>query len=186
MIDTERLILRGWRDTDRAPFYAMGRDVEVMRYLGGIRIRAETDAAIDRQIALQDTLGHCFWALERREDDAFLGFCGLKPGPAGTPIEDEIEIGWRLRRDAWGEGYAREAAQASLAWGWANLPVLEITAITVPGNTRSWGLMERLGMMRDAASDFDHPDVAQGDPLRRHITYRIARLNSAGGGSTTR
>ena len=91
------------------------------------------------------------------------------------PITDEIEIGWRLAHDAWGQGYAREAAEASLAWGWANLPVPTIAAITVPANTRSRGLMERLGMVRVADGDFDHPDVPDGSPLQRHILYRIAR-----------
>jgi RimJ/RimL family protein N-acetyltransferase len=186
VIETGRLVLRGWRDADRAPFHAMCRDAEVMRYLGGLRTPAESDEAVDRQIALQETLGHCFWAIERREDGAFLGFCGLKPGPENTPIAADIEIGWRLRRDSWGQGYAREAAQECLSWGWAHLDALEIAAITVPGNVRSWGLMERLGMRRDVATDFDHPSLPEGDPLRAHITYRIGRINSAAGGSTMR
>jgi RimJ/RimL family protein N-acetyltransferase len=175
VIATERLILRGWRDADREPFHAMGNDPEVMRYLGPPMSREASDGAIDRQNALQEALGHCFWAIERREDGAFLGFCGLKPGLESTPIADDIEIGWRLRRDAWGQGYAREAAQASLAWAWANLDVRRVIAITVPPNARSWGLMERLGMTRDPAGDFDHPAVAMGNPLRRHLTYRLAR-----------
>jgi len=175
VIETGRLILRGWRDADRVPFHAMGNDPEVMRYLGPPMAREAVDAAVDRQNALLDELDHCFWAIERRVDGAFLGFCGLKPGPAGTPISGDIEIGWRLRRDAWGQGYAREAARASLDWGWANLEVPEIVAITVPANTPSWGLMERLGMTRDSAGDFDHPALADGNPLRRHLTYRIAR-----------
>jgi RimJ/RimL family protein N-acetyltransferase len=186
MIETERLILRGWRDADRAPFHAMGNDPEVMRYLGPPMTREASDAAVDRQNALLGEVGHCFWAIERRSDGTFLGFCGLKPGPEGTPIAKQIEIGWRLRSDAWGQGYAREAAQASLNWSWANLDAQEIAAITVLANTRSWGLMERLGMRRDIAADFDHPALPEGNPLRRHITYRIARISSAAGGSTER
>jgi RimJ/RimL family protein N-acetyltransferase len=180
VIETERLILRRWRNTDRAPFHAMGRDPEVMRYLGPLQTRAETDVAIDRQNALLDSTGHCFWAIERRGDGAFIGFCGLKPGPERTPIAGDIEIGWRLLRDAWGQGYAREAAAASLDWGWANLSVAQIAAITVLANTRSWGLMERLGMVRDATGDFDHPALLEGDALRRHLTYRIARSRPRG------
>jgi RimJ/RimL family protein N-acetyltransferase len=114
-----------------------------------------------------------FWAIERREDGAFLGFCGVKPGAEDTPIEGEIEIGWRLAHEHWGKGYAREAAQASLDWVWANLDADHVAAITTPGNSNSWGLMERLGMTRAPEDDFDHPK-AVGD-LIPHITYRIAR-----------
>ena len=173
MIETARLILRQWREEDIAPFLAMGQDDEVMRYLGPPMTRADARSAYDRMATVQAELGHCFWALERTADRAFIGFCGLLPGK--PPIEGEIEIGWRLARAAWGQGYAREAAAASLAWGWEYLDVPAITAITVPANTRSWGLMERLGMTRAADGDFDHPELAPGDPLRRHLTYRIAR-----------
>ena len=106
----------------------------------------------------------------------FLGFCGLKMMPEGIPgLEDTIEIGWRLRRDAWGKGYAREAAEASLHWGWDNLPADRICAITTPGNVRSWGLMERLGMTRRHDLDFMHPNLQPDDPLAPHITYEMLR-----------
>jgi RimJ/RimL family protein N-acetyltransferase len=134
---------------------------------------AEESAA--RQNGFFASHGYCFWAIERKADGFFLGFCGLKPGPDGTPIAGRVEIGWRLARDAWGKGYAREAAAASIAWGWANTDAPEILAMTNIGNVRSWGLMERLGMARDHAGDFDHPAVAVGDPLRPHILYRIRR-----------
>lgn len=175
MIETERLILRGWRDGDVAPFHAMGNDAEVMRYLGPPMSRADAQAAKERMNATLAQRGYCFWAIERKADGEFLGFCGVKPGPSDTPIADDMEIGWRLRRDAWGQGYAREAAEAALAWAWANTDVPAIAAITVTANANSWGLMERLGMTRDPAGDFDHPAVPEGDPLKRHMTYRIAR-----------
>lgn len=174
MIETERLILRGWRDEDHAPFEAMGRSPAVMEHLGALQTDEQVAAAIARQQAFQASHGHCFWAIERRADRAFLGFCGLKPGTVG-PIEGEVEIGWRFGRDFWGQGYAREAAAASLVWGWRHLDTPTIAAITVAANTRSWGLMERLGMMRIADGDFDHPAVPDGSPLKRHILYRIAR-----------
>jgi RimJ/RimL family protein N-acetyltransferase len=175
MIETERLILRGWRDDDIAPFHAMGNDPEVMRYLGPPMSRDDVVAAAERQNGFLASLGYCFWAIERRADGAFLGFCGLKPGPDGTPLADQVEIGWRLARVAWGQGYAREAADASIAWGWANTGAPEIAAMTNVGNDRSWGLMERLGMVRDHSGDFEHPAVPIGDPLRPHIVYRINR-----------
>ena len=173
MIETARLILRPWRQADVAPFHAMGQEAEVMRYLGPPPKRAEAQAAHDRMLACQAEHGMCFWAVERRADAAFIGFCGLKPGK--PPIEPDVEIGWRLARAAWGHGYAREAAAASLAWGWAHLDVRSIAAITVPANVRSWGLMERLGMTRCPDEDFAHPDLPIGDPLSRHILYRLAR-----------
>jgi RimJ/RimL family protein N-acetyltransferase len=175
-LPTERLILRGWRESDVEPFHAKCNDARVMEYLGPPLSLEDTKAAMLRQTGFQASHGYCFWIVERRENGAMLGFCGLKPGPAGTPLEGRIEIGWRLRADAWGKGYAREAAQASLDWGFANLPdAARIWAITVPANSRSWGLMERLGMARHADLDFDHPGQSADSPLRRHITYSIGR-----------
>lgn len=175
MIETERLILRGWRDSDVAPFHAMGNDPDVMRYLGPPMTLADAQSAADRQNDFIASHGYCFWAIERKADAQFLGFCGIKPGPEGTPIAGEVEIGWRLRRDAWGKGYAREAAEAAIAWVWANTGATDIAAMTVLANANSWGLMERLGMTRDHAADFDHPAVPDDSPLKRHIVYRIAR-----------
>ncbi len=173
MIETPRLLLRAWSEDDIAPFHAMGQDSEVMQYLGPAMTHADARRAHDMMTACQTEHGYCFWALERKGGAAFLGFCGLKPGK--EPIVGETEIGWRLRRDAWGQGYAREAAEASLGWGWSNLDIPAITAITTPDNRASWGLMERLGMTRYPDEDFDHPGVPDDSPLKRHILYRITR-----------
>ncbi|WP_066794980.1 GNAT family N-acetyltransferase [Sphingomonas soli] len=172
MIQSERLILRGWEDRDREPFHAMGQDERVMATLGPLLWREETDALIDRFQGILAANGFTFWAMERRTDGAFLGFCGLKPGAADTPIEGEVEIGWRLAFEHWGQGYAREAAQASLDWAWAN-GVESVAAITHNGNVRSWGLMERLGMTRCPEDDFNHPLAI--DRLKPHVTYRIRK-----------
>ncbi|KAB7648305.1 GNAT family N-acetyltransferase [Polymorphobacter fuscus] len=179
MITTERLILRPWCDADAAPFHAMGRDPEVMRFLGPLQTPAETDAAIARMVASQAAHGHCFWAVERLDTAGFIGFCGLKHAPDGIAgLAGDIEIGWRLARPAWGQGFAREAATASLDWGFTALAIDRIIAITTAGNVRSWGLMERLGMARRHDLDFDHPALPAGDPLRPHITYAIGRPGS--------
>lgn len=174
-IPTERLILRPWREADHGALLALCSDPRVMEFLGPTQTEAEVHGMIARLRACQAEHGYCFWAVERREDGAVLGFCGLKPGQAGTPIEGSIEIGWRLAADAWGKGYAREAAQASLAWGWANLDADAIWAITAPANVRSWGLMERLGMTRHADLDFAFPDSGPDGPLSACITYSIRR-----------
>lgn len=175
MIETGRLILRRWQESDRAPFHAMGNDSRVMEFLGAPQSLDDVDAAMARQNGFIDRLGHAFWAIERRSDGAFLGFCGIKPGAIGTPIENLPEIGWRLAAEHWGQGYAKEAALASIAWGWAHLADDMIWAITVPANIRSWGLMERIGMARRHDLDFDFPGFAVDHPLREHICYAIER-----------
>lgn len=172
MIGTDRLILRGWRESDREPFAAMGRDAQVMAHLGPLISRDQADAVVARMQALQAARGFCFWAVERRADGQFLGFCGLKTCPPGIPhLADDIEIGWRLARAAWGQGYAREAAQASLAWGFATLKPPRIFAMTVEANVNSWGLMQRLGMTLRPELDFLHPAVPADSPLNPHIVY---------------
>ncbi|NML05156.1 GNAT family N-acetyltransferase [Sphingomonas sp. G-3-2-10] len=173
MIETERLILRGWKDSDLDPFAAMSQDPRVMATLGPLMSRDEAAAVITRIEGIREAHGYTFWAIERREDGAFLGFCGVKPGAEDTPIAGEVEIGWRLAHDHWGKGYAREAAQASLDWVWTHLDADQVAAITTPGNSNSWGLMERLGMVRAPEDDFDHPKAI--GHLIPHITYRIAR-----------
>jgi RimJ/RimL family protein N-acetyltransferase len=175
MIETERLRLRGWIRSDRAPFFRMCNDPAVMEYLGPPMSMGDVEDATERQNAFLARYGFCFWAVERKEDGAFLGFCGLKPGPEDTPIWGRIEIGWRLATAHWGQGYAREAAEACLEWAWANCDADRVWAITVSGNDRSWGLMERLGMQRHAELDFVHPEPDVADRLKPHITYSIGR-----------
>lgn len=176
MIETERLILRPWRNDDVEPFMAGLDTPAVTRWLGGLKGKSDYLAAAERMTTAQKRDGHCFWIVERRIDAAVLGFCGIRrTDHPGTPVHEEAELGWRLREDAWGAGYAKEAALASIAWGWANLAVDRLIAYTVSGNTASWGLMERLGMNRAIDLDFDHPDYPQGHELCRHIVYSIAR-----------
>ena len=174
-IETARLVLRDWREDDVAPMHAMGQDARVMEFLGPLSDRAEAERIVRGQTLNQSLFGHCFWAVERRDDGAMLGFCGVNRGPRGHPLEDKLEIGWRLAHDVWGQGYAREGAQATLDWVWDNLHDAVVWSMTTPGNGRSWGLMERLGMVRHNNLDFDHPDVPDGSALKRHITYSIAR-----------
>lgn len=180
MITTERLILRPWTEEDLDPFYAMCSDPRVMATLGPLMTRDETADLIRRCQERQEATGHCFWAMERRVDGVLIGWCGAIVGNPELPIAGEIEIGWRVAADEWGKGYAREAAEATLDWVWKNLDVDSVAAITTPGNIRSWGLMERLGMVRAKEDDFDHPNVPLDSALRPHITYRILRPTVAG------
>ncbi len=173
-LDTPRLILRDWRDADLDAFAAMSADPVVMETLGPLMTRDEADALLSRAKAIAAEHGHTFWAVERKSDAQMIDWCGIIRGSVG-PVEGKAEIGWRLAADAWGQGYAKEAALASLDWGFANLADDAIWAITSTGNARSWGLMERLGMIRHPDLDFEHPRVAEGSPLKSHITYSIAR-----------
>jgi len=172
VIETARLVLRRWGDHDRDPYYRLCRDSRVMEFLGPLQSRRVTNAFINRQIATLATTTSCLWVVERQSDSAFLGICGMQPGPRDTPLEGRIEIGWRFNYDFWGKGYAREAACASLEWGWRHLDTDSIWAITIPANTRSWGLMERLGLVRQHDLDFDHPALDRDDPHSHHIVYR--------------
>lgn len=175
MIETPRLVLRVTHPRDRPAMMAQFADPDVMRYLLPVADEAAYDAMIERNEGYRLDYGYTFWSVERRTDGVVIGTCGLKPGALGTPIAGLVEIGWRLSRDTWGQGYAREAAQATFAWGWANTDAARIVAITVPDNVASWTLMERLGMTRVAGGDFDHPLVPDGSPLKRHVLYTMDR-----------
>lgn len=176
MIQTERLILRPWREEDKPVFHALVNTPRMMEHFGGPTTREKHDAILDRMIDQQARNGHCMWALELRETGELIGVCGLRiGGHPGTPVPEELEIGWRLGEAYWGQGLVREAAEASLAWGWANTDRPRIAAWTVIGNTRSWGLMERIGMVRRADLDFRHPDYGVDDPFGAMIVYAIDR-----------
>lgn len=172
-LDTERLILRDWRDEDLDALAAMGQDPQVMATLGPLLDRAGSADLLGRLRAMADEHGHTFWAIERKADGRTLGFTGIIRGRDG-PVADKLEIGWRLASDCWGHGYASEAARASLDWARAHRPGEDVYAITSVTNTRSRAVMERLGMVHQPELDFDHPRVSEGDPLRAHVTYRKA------------
>jgi RimJ/RimL family protein N-acetyltransferase len=170
VIVTPRLRLRPWRDEDAAAHAALVADPLVRATLGPPP--ADSMEVVRRQQALQAELGHCFWVLEPAATGRFAGWSGLKPGR--PPIAGELEIGWTVAPALWGQGLAREAAAAVLAWAWATLAVPQVTAITSVGNVRSRALMERLGMTRYPDEDFAAADVADA-ALRPHVVYRIAR-----------
>ena len=172
-IETERLILRDWREEDWQPFFAGTNTPAVMRWLGGVLPEERHQWMRDRLEGYTRDHGHTFWVVERKEDGALLGFCGLKRSNQPGGPQGDFEVGWRLREDAWGKGYAREAAQASLDHAFAKLGAPEVIALTVPGNEASWGLMVRLGMERREDLDFDNADF---DPDGgRIIVYSLTR-----------
>jgi RimJ/RimL family protein N-acetyltransferase len=178
-IQTERLTLRSFAEADRAPFAAMNADPEVMRHFREALDRATSDALVDRILEAWEGDNVGLWAVARRSDDTFLGFVGLSAPTFEAHFTPAVEVGWRLARDGWGHGYATEAARAALAFGFETLGLQEIVSFTTVDNIRSRRVMERLGMTRDPADDFDHPGLPPGHPLRRHVLYRLRRRRAA-------
>ena len=172
---TERLELRQWRESDREPFAALNADPVVMEHFPGLLTRDQADALIDRHRALLEAGEPGLFAVEESATGTFIGFVGLAAPKFEAVFTPCVEIGWRLARTAWGHGYASEAARACLQHGFETLALDEIVSFTAVGNTRSRAVMERIGMTRDPAEDFDHPRLEPGSPLRRHVLYRLTR-----------
>ncbi|MEO5868140.1 MAG: GNAT family N-acetyltransferase [Sphingomonas sp.] len=174
VVETKRLILRLPRPSDRPALIAMFADPLVMADLGPVKDEAATDAALAKhEVSRHEGLG--FWVVERREDGAVIGFCGLKRGDTYNPIAGEVEAGWIIDRPYWRQGYALEAMVAALRWGWAHCDAARIVAITSAVNLKSQAMMERLEMYRLADGDFEHTQVADGSRLKSMVTFAIDR-----------
>lgn len=176
MIQTDRLTLRPWREADKPAFAAIINTPAMMHHFGGVAPRPAIDAILDQQIASQAHDGCSMWAVE--VDGDLAGICGVRWQrfyPGQIPVDGELEIGWRIGERWWGRGLARDAAAASLTWAWANTDAPRVAAWTSAGNTRSSGLMRRLGMRRAPALDFHHPKVAASDPDGAMVVYVIDR-----------
>jgi RimJ/RimL family protein N-acetyltransferase len=173
--ETERLRLRTWDAEDEQRFFDIMNKERVMRWLGGRQTTQEWRAAFQRLSDYQRDFGHTFWIVESKSDGEILGFCGLKRinAPGAGDITGEFEIGWRLREEAWGQGFAKEAAIASLDLAFDRFGAPHVIALTVPGNEASQGLMKRLGMKR--REDLDYVDTRFEHPgdLNPSIVYRI-------------
>jgi RimJ/RimL family protein N-acetyltransferase len=167
-------LLRRRTAADREPFAALNADPRVREFFPSLMSREESDASADRIDAHFREHGYGLWAVEIPGITPFAGFVGLAHIKIDAHFSPCVEIGWRLAVPYWGQGYATEAARASLAFGFDTLRLAEIVSYTAVQNSRSRRVMERIGMTRDPAEDFDHPSVAEGHPLRRHVLYRIA------------
>lgn len=174
---TERLVIRNWRNEDRALFHRINSDERVMAFFPFRRDRAQSDALLDKLRAGIEENGFGFCALERRDTGESIGFTGLNL-TSRLPVlpQGSVEIGWRLAPDFWGNGYVREAAEAWLDEGFTRLSLEEIVSFAVWNNTRSIAVMQRIGMRADPRNDFDHPAVPDTHPhLKRHALYRMKR-----------
>lgn len=181
VLRTDRLLLRGWREEDRAPMAGINGDPRVMEFIGEPMTRERSDEFVDRIVARFESEGCGLWAVEVPGVSPLVGFVGLNRPTFEAPFLPATEIGWRLGTAYWGRGYASEAARAALAFAFGELALSEVVSFTTAGNARSRRVMERLGMSRDLAGDFDHPMLPTNHPLRAHVLYRIGAGSTAGG-----
>lgn len=175
VIETERLILRQWQETDLEPFAQLNADIRVREYFPGLLSREDSDALVKLMSNHIERCGWGFWAATLIQTGDFIGFIGLEDVQFIAPfnkILPAVEIGWRLSFNYWGNGYATEGALAALKYGYETLNLDEIVSFTTIGNMRSRNVMEKIGMHHDPQDDFDHPRLVEGHPLRRHVLYR--------------
>ena len=166
---TKRLVLRGWRDADRPVFQALNSDPSVMATIGPVMSRAESDAFMNRIVQRFAETGFGLWCVDL--DGEPIGFTGLS-----VPwFRDGIEVGWRIRSQYWGRGYAPEAATECLRYAFDALELDEVISFTAAINAKSRRVMDKIGLARDPSADFEHPGVAEGSALRPHVLYRITR-----------
>lgn len=179
-LTTDRLVLRRWKYADLAPFAALNADPVVMEYFQALMTGAESDAFVARIEAHFESNEFGLFAVEVQATGTFIGFVGLWPADFDAPFTPAVEVGWRLARSAWGNGYATEAARAAVADGFERLGMDEIVSFTAGVNDRSWRVMERLGMQREPTGDFNHPKVPSGHRLEHHVFYRLLRPRTSG------
>lgn len=174
VIETSRLLLRRWKESDREPFARMNADPRVMEFFPGCLSPDETDAMLARIAAHFECYGFGVFAAELRATGEFAGYIGLAVPAFDAHFTPCVEIGWRLDPSFWGQGLAPEGARAVLSYAFDTLQLSELVSFTVPANTRSRRVMEKIGMTHNPADDFEHPRLPEGHPLRRHVLYRIA------------
>ena len=182
MLTTPRLLLGTWSDEDSEALLALSRDPEVMRWFPALATRDQVEALVARHREALAGGQPGLYAVRTRASEPGgsrpLGFVGLAvvrfPAPFAAPDSRPVEVGWRLRRDAWGHGYATEAAREALRHGFETLGLAGVVSFTAVANEPSRAVMRRLGMRHDPAGDFDHPALRPGHPLRRHVLYRLS------------
>jgi RimJ/RimL family protein N-acetyltransferase len=179
-LPTDRLLMREWLVDDRAPYAALNGDPDVMHHFPSTLTPAQSDEMIDRMTAAWDDRGFGLWAVERLDTGEFIGFVGLSVPSWHAEFTPCVEVGWRLGKQHWGNGFAPEAAAAALEWAFKNIepPDDQIVSFATTTNVKSHRVMEKIGMRRDIAGDFDHPLLPDWVD-RRHVIYRINREQHA-------
>lgn len=169
--ETERLILRQWEDKDIIPFAAMNADQLVMEYFPKTLTVDETVTMVTKISDKIAVNGFGFYACELKSTREFIGFVGLNIPDFNADFTPCVEIGWRLARKFWGNGYAKEAALKCLSSGFTDFGLNEIVSFTAKQNQRSWQLMKRIGM--EYSGEFYHPKLATDHWLNPLVLYRI-------------
>lgn len=175
--ETSRLILRDWREEDIPQFARMNADPVVMEFFEKTFSLEETRQSVHRMRECAKNYGYTFWAAEQKNDGKFVGCIGIFMSTYESPFTPGVEIGWRLDKPYWGQGYATEGARKALEVGFEKFGLQEICAITVPANERSRRVMEKLGMVHDPSENFKHPKIPPEHPFSVHVLYRLARQN---------
>ena len=173
MLETERLLLRRWKDSDREPFAKLNANPRVMEFLPGCLTRKESDQMVDRIESNFENYGFGLFAAELKETAAFIGFIGLHTATFQAHFTPCVEIGWRIAAPYWGKGLAPEGSRAVIQFAFERLKLESLVSFTAPENVASRRLMEKLGMTHDPKDDFDHPKLPVGHRLRRHVLYRL-------------
>ena len=180
MLQTQRLILRDWQQSDLEPFAQMNADAEVMRYFPATLSRSESDALVKRIEHHHQAHGFGLWAVEERSTGAFIGLIGLNVPTFEAHFTPTVEVGWRLAKVFWGKGYATEGARSAIYYGFEVIGLTEIVSFTAQLNLRSIAVMKRLGMTQTQTDDFNHPGLPSGHPLQMHVLYRLNRNQQQG------
>lgn len=179
-IETERLLLRRWRSEDLPRFRRINADSRVMEFMPGLLAAEESDRFVERIEAHFDRHGFGLFSAELKAEQACIGYVGLMTTPFDAHFTPAVEIGWRLDAEYWNRGLATEGARAVLQYAFDQLALEAIVSFTVHANAGSRRVMHKLGMSHHPADDFDHPRLPEGDPLRRHVLYRIAKTTLRG------
>ena len=173
-LETERLNLRQWKDSDYPVFAEMSSDPEVMEFYPKVLSENESNEIANKIHTLIAKRGWGFWAVERKENNQFIGFVGLHEPVPELPFSPCVEIGWRLGKEHWGKGYATEAAKESLKYAFESLKLGNVVSFATVGNKRSRAVMERLNMV-NTYRNFEHPELPVGSPLREHVLYELTK-----------
>ncbi len=174
-LETERLYIRQWKESDYSPFAKMSADERVMEFFPSVFTTEESDEKVNIKKSLIQKHGWGFWALEEKSSNKFIGFTGLHISSNELPFSPCIEIGWRIFPEYWGKGFATEAAHECLRFGFEDLNLDQIVSFAVKNNFKSLAVMERLGMFKDP-ENFEHPAIPIGHKLRQHSLYRLSKL----------
>lgn len=174
-LETERLILRRWQDSDLEPFSKITADPEVRRYYPSTLSKDETKAAIKRFEEHFEKESFGLWAVELKSNGEFIGYTGLNRPTIKAHFMPCIEIGWLLSKAHWGHGYAPEAAKKCLEDGFVRIGLDEIVSFTTVSNDKSIRVMEKLQMTRNPKDDYSHPFLPEGHPLKPHVLFRLSK-----------